>query len=90
MPSFAFRKQPSPGEHVVRGEAREDDGLDVLGLPAGLVEGPARGPVGHLGAAQAGLGTQWRSWIPVRWTIHSSVVSMYFVSSALVTTRSGT
>ena len=34
--------------------------------------------------------TQWRSWMPVRWTIHSSVVSMSVVNSWLVTTRSGT
>src|SRR5512140_1949253 len=34
--------------------------------------------------------TQRRSWTPVRWRIHASLVSMHRSSSALVTTRSGT
>ena len=34
--------------------------------------------------------TTWRSWMPVRVRIHSSVVSTTFSRSALVTTREGT
>ena len=43
MPSLALQEAAVAREHVVGGEAGEDDGLDVLGLPAGLVERAARG-----------------------------------------------
>ncbi len=87
-PSFAWRKQAVPGKKwsglSVATSSMSMSSFDTpASARAALAASRARSAVDVSGS------TQCRCRMPVRSTIHSSDVSMYPVSSSLVTTRGG-
>jgi hypothetical protein len=76
------------GEQHVAGGRAHDDEVDLLGPDTGPIERLARRAEGEI-AGPSLSSTMCRSRIPVRWTIHSSEVSISFSSSAFVRTRCG-
>ncbi len=89
-PSFSARKQPDPGKFT------SGDSVAKMMASTSFSLSPAcSSAILHAGTARSLapiplFSMKRRSWIPLRWTIHSSDVDISFARSWLVTTRVGT